>query len=100
MLLKRYKKGLLVVGVVLMCGCYLKGEVLCQSTASPARKPVAQSQATKNRLRTQKSSWNLKVNPEFPYLLSLRATNAPLMDIATELGKRIDAHVQLSLIHI
>jgi hypothetical protein len=86
----------LVFGIVLVSGCCLKGEVLCQSTASPARKPVAQPQATKKRLKTQRSSWTLKVNPELPHLLSLRATNAPLMDIADELGKKIDAHVQLS----
>ena len=60
---------------------------------------TAQQQATnspKSSEPARKSSWRVRVSKEAPWTVTLRAVDAPLTDVASEIGKQLNVPVSLS----
>ncbi|HEV2765288.1 MAG TPA: hypothetical protein VGV38_20055 [Pyrinomonadaceae bacterium] len=70
--------------------------LLGSSAVAPAfaqQKPAPNQPAQKEK---EKGTYSLKVSKSLPHTYTLKATNAPLTEIAAELGKSLKAQVQLS----
>ncbi len=69
------------------------------SAQSPPRSPRSgKNTASVRSAKTRKPFWRLRVSPKAPYIVTLRAINAPLTDVAADLSRLINAPVVLSTV--
>jgi hypothetical protein len=63
---------------------------------APAKKSDPPKAAAKESAGDEQPAWNLKVTKGTPRMMTLKAKNAPLRDVAAELSKKLGAPVLLS----
>ena len=72
------------------------GRASQEANASSQQKAPASQQKSASPAKTVKPSWRVRVSSDAPVLLSVRAKNAPLGEIASEIGRQLKVPVTVS----
>jgi len=97
LLMKKFsfrKTSLVVTFFASVCACALT--VGAQGTAKQTEAKTPPAAAAKPPQSKTKGAWRLRISKQTPQTFTLKAENAPLEEIAQELGRRLNVTVALS----